>query len=222
MATFNVVVSDPDSGHSVPREVDGQDANRFMGREIGEEIDGSAVGLDGFTVEITGGSDAAGRPLRSDVKGTELKELLLTGGTGYNPDREGERRRVTVRGREISGEVAQINVAIAGGEGDPLVALGVKEPEEDEEDEDEESGEEDAEEEEAEPEEDAEEAEPDEDEEEAEPDEDEEDEEEADSEPDEEEEDDADESDAEADSEADDDADDADDDGDTDDDTEEE
>jgi len=153
MATFNVVVSDPDSGHSVPREVDGQDANRFMGREIGEEVDGSAVGLDGFTVEITGGSDAAGRPLRSDVKGTELKELMLTGGTGYNPDREGERRRVTVRGREISGEVAQINVAIAGGEGDPLVALGVTEPEEDEE-----SGEEDAEEDQTEPEEDEEEA----------------------------------------------------------------
>ena len=132
MATFNVVVSDPDSGHSVPREVDGQDANRFMGREIGDEVDGNAVGLDGFTVEITGGSDAAGRPLRSDVKGSELKELLLTGGTGYNPEREGERRRVTVRGREISEAVAQINVAVAGGDGDPLVALGVKEPEEDE------------------------------------------------------------------------------------------
>lgn len=133
MATFNVVVSDPDSGQSVPREVDGQDANRFMGREIGDEVDGNAVGLDGFTVEITGGSDAAGRPLRSDVKGSELKELLLTGGTGYNPDREGERRRVTVRGREISEDVAQINVAVTGGEGDPLVALGVKEPEEEDE-----------------------------------------------------------------------------------------
>ena len=138
MATFNVVVSDPDSGHSVTREVEGQDANRFMGREIGDEVDGSAVDLDGFTVEITGGSDAAGRPLRSDVRGSALKEILLTGGTGYHPDREGERRRVTVRGREISDAAAQINVKITGGDEDPLVALGVKEPEEEEEDEDDE------------------------------------------------------------------------------------
>ncbi|MFW6003952.1 MAG: 30S ribosomal protein S6e, partial [Halanaeroarchaeum sp.] len=132
MATFNVVVSDPASGHSVTREVEGQDANRFMGRELGDEVDGSAVGLDGFTVEITGGSDAAGRPLRSDIRGSALKEVLLTGGTGYNPTREGERRRVTVRGREVSEAVSQLNVKITGGD-DPLVALGVKEPEEAEE-----------------------------------------------------------------------------------------
>ncbi|UWG46694.1 Ribosomal protein S6E/S10 [Halanaeroarchaeum sp. HSR-CO] len=130
MATFNVVVSDPGSGHSETREVEGQDANRFMGRELGDEVDGSAVGLDGFTVEITGGSDAAGRPLRSDIRGSALKEILLTGGTGYNPDREGERRRVTVRGREVSEAVSQLNVKITGGDGDPLVAMGVKEPEE--------------------------------------------------------------------------------------------
>lgn len=130
MATFNVVVSDPDSGHSVTREIEGQDANRFMGREIGEEIDGSPVGLNDFTIEITGGSDEAGRPLRPDVRGPALKEVLLTGGTGYHPTRDGERRRVTVRGREISDAVAQINVAITAGEDDPLVALGVKEPEE--------------------------------------------------------------------------------------------
>jgi small subunit ribosomal protein S6e len=139
MATFNVVVSDPDSGHSVTREVEGQDANRFMGREIGEEIDGNPVGLNDFTIEITGGSDEAGRPLRPDVRGPALKEILLTGGTGYHPTRDGERRRVTVRGREISEAVSQINVAITAGEDDPLVALGVKEPEEAEEAEDEEA-----------------------------------------------------------------------------------
>ncbi|AKH96762.1 30S ribosomal protein S6e [Halanaeroarchaeum sulfurireducens] len=137
MATFNVVVSDPDSGQSVTREIDGQDANRFMGREIGDEVDGSAVDLDGFTVEITGGSDDAGRPLRPDVRGPALKEILLTGGTGYNPTREGERRRVTVRGREISDAVAQLNVKISEGDGDRLVAMGVEEPEEEAADDDE-------------------------------------------------------------------------------------
>ncbi|MCU4718466.1 30S ribosomal protein S6e [Halapricum hydrolyticum] len=113
MADFTVAVADPDSGETYQIDVDGQDANRFVGREIGDEVDGGAVGLDGYTLEITGGSDTAGRPLRGDVRGPSLKSVLLEGGVGYEPSRDGERKRVTVRGREISDEVRQINAVIA-------------------------------------------------------------------------------------------------------------
>ncbi|WP_135827608.1 30S ribosomal protein S6e [Halorussus halobius] len=113
MADFQVVVADPDSGTTYQRDVDGQDANRFVGRSIGEEVDGGAVGLDGYTVEITGGSDDAGRPMRGDVSGPNLKEVLLDGGTGYEPSRDGERKRVTVRGGEVGEATAQLNVKIA-------------------------------------------------------------------------------------------------------------
>lgn len=113
MADFQVVVSDPETGMTYQRDVDGQDANRFLGIDLGEEVDGDAVGLSGYRLELTGGSDNAGRPLRSDVSGPTLKQVLLTGGTGYKPSRDGERKRVTVRGREISEEVAQINAKIS-------------------------------------------------------------------------------------------------------------
>jgi small subunit ribosomal protein S6e len=113
MANFQVVVADPDSGVAYQREVDGQDANRFLGKSIGEDVDGGAVGLDGYSVEITGGSDNAGRPMRGDVAGPNLKDVLLEGGTGYNPERDGERRRISVRGKEVSEEVAQLNVRIS-------------------------------------------------------------------------------------------------------------
>ncbi|KZN24748.1 30S ribosomal protein S6 [Haladaptatus sp. R4] len=113
MANFQVVVADPESGVAYQREVDGQDANRFLGKSIGEDVDGSAVGLDGYSVEITGGSDNAGRPMRGDVAGPNLKDVLLEGGTGYNPERDGERRRISVRGKEVSEVVAQLNVTIS-------------------------------------------------------------------------------------------------------------
>ncbi|MFC7044374.1 30S ribosomal protein S6e [Halobacteriaceae archaeon GCM10025711] len=113
MATFQVVVGDPETGTSYQFEVDGQDANRFIGREIGDEVDGSALGLSGYTVEITGGSDAAGRPMRHDVGGSGLKEVLLEGGVGFRPERDGERKRVSVRGREVGEEIAQLNGKIA-------------------------------------------------------------------------------------------------------------
>ncbi|UPW02024.1 30S ribosomal protein S6e [Halorussus gelatinilyticus] len=113
MADFQVVVADPDSGTTYQRDVDGQDANRFLGKSIGEDVDGGAVGLDGYTVEITGGSDDAGRPMRGDVDGPNLKEVLLDGGVGYEPSRDGERKRVTVRGGEVSEATAQLNVKVS-------------------------------------------------------------------------------------------------------------
>jgi small subunit ribosomal protein S6e len=112
MADFQVSVADPDDGGTYQFEVDGQDANRFIGREIGETVDGTAVGLAGYELEITGGSDTTGRPMRADVGGPNLKAVLLTGGTGFNPTVDGERRRVTVRGREVSDETRQINAKI--------------------------------------------------------------------------------------------------------------
>ena len=125
MAEFTVAVADPDDGTTYQVDVDGQDANRFVGREIGEEVDGGAVGLSGATLEITGGSDDTGRPMREDVRGTQLTEVLLDGGTGFEPTREGERRRVTVRGREVSDETRQINVrVVSAGDADPVDALG--------------------------------------------------------------------------------------------------
>jgi small subunit ribosomal protein S6e len=128
MVEFQVAVADPETGDTYQRTIDGQDATRFVGRAIGDEVDGGAVGLDGFTVEITGGSDETGRPMRDDVPGTDLKELLLTGGVGYDPERDGERRRVTVRGREVGDTTAQVNVRVVDGD-DVAAAYGEDEDE---------------------------------------------------------------------------------------------
>ncbi|SEH13073.1 small subunit ribosomal protein S6e [Natronorubrum sediminis] len=113
MASFTVVVGDPESGSSYQLEAEEQDANRFIGKSIGEEVDGNAVGLEGYTLEITGGSDDAGRPLSPDVSGSSLQEVLMEERqTGYKPSRDGERRRITVRGSEVSDAVAQINASV--------------------------------------------------------------------------------------------------------------
>ena len=124
MAEFTVAVADPDSGTTYQIDVSGQDANRFIGKELGQEVAGSAVGLDGYTLTLTGGSDDAGRPMRDDVRGPNLKAVLLEGGTGFKPERDGERKRVTVRGREVSDSTRQINAKITehgGGDVDELL-----------------------------------------------------------------------------------------------------
>jgi small subunit ribosomal protein S6e len=123
MAELKLVVSDPSTGDTYQTEVDGQDANRFLGRSLGEEVDGDVVGLSDSTLKLTGGSDAAGRPMREDVAGSDLKQLLLEGGVGYHPEKDGERRRVTVRGAEFSEESAQVNAKVLGDE-DVAAAFG--------------------------------------------------------------------------------------------------
>lgn len=112
MADFQVVVGD-DDGATYSFDVDGQDANRFIGRSIGETVDGDAVGLSGYELEITGGSDNAGRPMREDVSGPDTRAILSEGGVGFNPTVDGERKRITVRGAEISEDTRQINARIA-------------------------------------------------------------------------------------------------------------
>ena len=112
MADFQVIVGD-DDGATYSFEVDGQDANRFIGRSIGETVDGDAVDLPGYEIEITGGSDRAGRPMHGDIDGSGTKAILSTGGVGFEPTVDGERKRVTVRGAEVSEETRQINAKIA-------------------------------------------------------------------------------------------------------------
>jgi small subunit ribosomal protein S6e len=120
--SVRVVVSHPDTGNSYQVEAD---VNAFVGKEIGEEVDGNPVGLDGYTLEITGGSDNTGRPMRGDVDGQGISEILVSGGTGYNPDREGERRRASVRGGEVGDATVQLNTRVVEeGEGEVGKLLG--------------------------------------------------------------------------------------------------
>jgi len=107
--SVRVVVSEPETGDSYQVEAD---VNSFVGHSIGDEVNGSAVGLDGYTLEITGGSDNTGRPMRGDVEGQGIEEILVTGGTGFNPTKDGQRRRVSVRGSEVSDSTVQVNTAV--------------------------------------------------------------------------------------------------------------
>ncbi len=92
--------------------------SKLLGLRIGDEIDGSIVGLDHVKLRITGGSDATGIPMHPGVPGPVKKKILLTGPPGFHPREKGERRRKMVRGNVISDgtvkrdKMVQINVAI--------------------------------------------------------------------------------------------------------------
>ena len=112
MPDFQVIVSDPKTGRAYKVEVKGDRALEFIGKKIGDVVDGGVVGLPGYKLRITGGSDRDGFPMRPDLPGTARRRILLTTGPGYRPRERGVRRRKSVRGREISADIFQINVKI--------------------------------------------------------------------------------------------------------------
>lgn len=112
MAKFKVVLSDPKTGKAKSVEVEGPRAIPFIGKRIGDTIDGSVIGMPGVKLLITGGSDKDGFPMRPDVHGGVKTRVLLSGGPGFEPKDRGERRRKTIRGNMITEDTLQINVKI--------------------------------------------------------------------------------------------------------------
>jgi small subunit ribosomal protein S6e len=112
MAKFKIIVSDPETGTSRVIELEETRAVPLIGRKIGDVIDGSVVDLPGHKAQIIGGSDKDGFPMRRDVHGGVRRRVILSGGVGFNPQKEGERRRKTVRGNVITDEVVQLNMKI--------------------------------------------------------------------------------------------------------------
>jgi small subunit ribosomal protein S6e len=108
MATFKLSISDPKTGKSETKEVKDAEAQVLMGRKVGDEMDASPLGIGG-RVKITGGSDKAGFPMRTDVLGGGKNYILLTAGVGYRSKEEGAKRRRLVRGNTITEEIYQVN-----------------------------------------------------------------------------------------------------------------
>jgi small subunit ribosomal protein S6e len=107
---FKLVISEGEKSHQV--EVDQAQTKQLVGLKIGDEIDASLVGLNGYKLKITGGSDKNGFPMKKDVDGPRRIRSLLSGGLGFEPKRDGQRRRKTVRGNTISDDIVQINTIV--------------------------------------------------------------------------------------------------------------
>lgn len=130
MVEFKANIADPRNGKTYQTVVSGHHANSLIGKVIGDEFDGIFVGLPGYKLVLTGGSDKQGFPMRKDLMGTQRKKVLVAESTGFQAKlkqkkrkavntkqgREkmmgGVRRRKTLRGNTISPEIIQVNMRI--------------------------------------------------------------------------------------------------------------
>lgn len=107
-----LVISDPETGTSQKVELEDERMSPLVGLRIGEVIDGTIANLAGHRIQLTGGTDKDGIPMRPDVHGGAKADIILSGGVGYKPKRKGERKRVVVRGNTVTPETTFLNFKI--------------------------------------------------------------------------------------------------------------
>jgi small subunit ribosomal protein S6e len=107
-----LIISDPETGTSQKVELEDARMAPIMGSRIGEVIDGTVADLAGHKIQLTGGTDKDGIPMRPDVHGGVKARVVLSGGVGYKPKKKGERKRVVVRGNTVSADTTFLNFKI--------------------------------------------------------------------------------------------------------------
>ena len=118
MAVFKFVINDGKKSYQV--EKDQKDAP-VLGKKIGETLDGHFLGLDGYELQLTGGSDKDGFPMRNDIEGQMRRRFLITKGIGFSGKKKekkgiykikGVKRRKMLRGNMINDDISQINCKV--------------------------------------------------------------------------------------------------------------
>jgi len=109
---FKIVLSDPKTRRAYQKEAD-EASSGLVGKKIGESVKGDFLNLTGYELQVTGGSDKDGFPMRKDLEGVGRKKVLLSGGVGFHSLLNGQRRRKSVRGNTISNQISQINLKVA-------------------------------------------------------------------------------------------------------------
>ena len=62
-----LIISDPETGRSQRVELEAAQMNPLIGRRRGGTIDGTIANLAGYRIQLTGGTDKDGIPMRPDV-----------------------------------------------------------------------------------------------------------------------------------------------------------
>ena len=123
MANFKFEIAEPKARKTYGLSVEQEKIAGLVGKRIGETFNGSLIGLSGYELEITGGTDKDGFPMLNSVHGPGRKKILLSHPPGFHPPIKGQRRKKTVRGNTISLDIIQINAKVVKEGTKPLMEL---------------------------------------------------------------------------------------------------
>ncbi len=126
MVDFRFEVADTKTRRTYGLTADQEKAVMLIGKKIGETFNGNLIGLSGYELEITGGTDKDGFPMLPSIHGPGRKKIVLSSPPGFHPPKKGSRKRKTVRGNTISRDIVQINAKVVKEGTKPLSEIIIK------------------------------------------------------------------------------------------------
>ncbi len=110
MPEFKAVLSNPKDGTSKLLALTSDQSSALVGLKIGETFEGERIGVPGVKLQIRGGSDNSGFPMRPDLQGGVKRRILVSTGPGFKPSAPGERVKKMMRGNTITDDIVQVNL----------------------------------------------------------------------------------------------------------------
>jgi len=110
MAEFRISIGTKE-GRCYKTELKEESADPLLGKKIGDKVDGSVLGLDGYEFEITGGSDKSGFGMKAGID-MPKKRIVLQKGAGIRKVRKGNFLKKSVAGGYIHENTALVNLKV--------------------------------------------------------------------------------------------------------------
>lgn len=111
MVEFKLVIAEK-TGKCKQVTLNAEQSKSLFGKKIRDVFKGELVDMTGYELEITGGSDYTGTPMRRDLPGIARKKILAVRGVGIKEGRNGQRQRKTMAGNTVYEKTAQLNVKV--------------------------------------------------------------------------------------------------------------
>jgi small subunit ribosomal protein S6e len=114
--TLQINIACPSTGCQKLLDIDDEKKlQNLYERRMAQEIDGGVLGeeFEGTVLRISGGNDKQGFPMRQGIlTNTRVRLLMKKGSKGYRQRRAGERKRKSVRGCIVGGDIAVLNLVV--------------------------------------------------------------------------------------------------------------
>ena len=107
---LNLEINDSKTGKSYKKDV--SNGQFLLHKKIGEKVSGDSLGMNGYELIITGGSDLQGFPMRKDTEGAVRRRPLVVSGVGFRKKSSGVKQRKTVIGNTINDNIKQVNLKV--------------------------------------------------------------------------------------------------------------
>jgi len=111
---FKLVIGDSKTKRTFKTELKSPEADQLYNKKVGDSFRGELIGLQGFELQITGGTDRSGFAMYKAMDGVGKRRLLMRGPPGYHVPKkfDGKLKKKTVRANTIANDIVQVNCKI--------------------------------------------------------------------------------------------------------------